>query len=303
MNDSLFLCEGTAWDSDGAFLRLRQPGAGAAALRLNPGTELRFRIRSKAQRYCLGYELVREDGRRPHPCPDSGAAERGYQCRRCFFQDEGRLVHNSHRGGDLPAGLRSFLARPQWLYIATFADGTTKVGTAADRRKVLRLTEQGALAAQYVARASNGLRVRILEDAVSAGLGLPQAVRSGHKCAALADPLAQATLETINAGHADDARAVLLERDQDEFDVVKESWPRPAAFEAVLQNRGAGLYPLPLSRGEHGLVLGGMLGSTALAATDDAGLSFLADLTALKGQRLEFGAYSTALPALQQPLF
>ncbi len=46
-----------------------------------------------------------------------------------------------------------------------------------------------------------------------------------------------------------------------------------------------------------------MLGSTALAATDDAGLCFLADLTALKGQRIEFGDFRTGLPALQQPLF
>ncbi|MCC9192576.1 DUF2797 domain-containing protein [Arthrobacter sp. zg-Y916] len=303
MTNSSFLCGGTGWDRDGAFLRLSDPAGQPAALRLGHGAELRFRIRSEAPRYCLGYELVHEEGRKPRACPDQAAAERGYQCRRCFFADEGRLVHNSHRGGDLPAGLRSFLARPQWLYIATFADGTTKVGTAADQRKTLRLTEQGALAAQYVARAANGLQVRILEDAVSSGLGLPQAVRSGHKCASLAAALPDTVLESINAGHADDARTLLLDREQQGFDVVKEAWTRPEAFDAVLQNPGAGLYPLPLGAGEHGLVLRGMLGSTALAATDDVGLSFLADLTALKGQRLELGAYSSALPALQEPLF
>lgn len=304
MHESMYLCGGTAWDGDGAFLRLFQPGGGAATLRLDPGTELRFRIRSEAPRYCLGYELVAEEGRKAQPCPEQAAAERGYQCRRCFFQDEGRLVHNSHRGGELPAGLRSFLARPQWLYIATFADGTTKVGTAADRRKVLRLTEQGALAAQYVARAANGLAVRVLEDAVSAVLGLPQAVRSGHKCASLAAPLPDVELHAINSGHADDARSVLLDREPDEFEVVKESWPRPAAFNTVLAGAGAGLYPLPLAAGEHGLALHGMLGSAALADTGDgAGLSFLADLTALKGQRIEFGTFRTTLPALQRPLF
>lgn len=303
MTSSVFLCGGTAWDGDGAFLRLAEPGGATAFLRLAPGTELRFRNRSEARRYCLGYELVREDGRTSHPCPDQACAERGYQCRRCFFQDEGRLVHNSHRGGDLPAGLRSFLARPQWLYIATFADGTTKVGTAADRRKVLRLTEQGALAAQYVARADNGIRVRVLEDTLSSALGLTQAVRSGHKCAALSAPLPSATLEAINAGHADAARTVLFDLGQDGFEVVKESWGRPREFDAVLQNHGAGVYPLQLTAGEHGLVLRGVLGNTALAGTDDAGLDFLADLTSLKGQRLELGDYSTSLPALQEPLF
>ena len=302
MTNSMYLCGGTAWDEEGAFLRLLQSG-GRSMLRLAPGAELRFRIRSEAARYCLGYELVRDDGRKNQPCPGNAAAERGYQCKRCFFQDEGRLVHNSHRGGGLPAGLRSYLARPQWLYIATFADGTTKVGTAADRRKILRLTEQGALAAQYVARAANGLQVRVLEDEISAALGLPQAVRAGHKCAALAAPLPDEELRAVNSGHADGARAVLFDRDPEGFEVVKESWPRPAAFATVLEEDAPGLYPLALSTGDHGLRIRGMLGSTALTATDDAGLHFLADLTALKGQRIELGAFATNLPALQQPLF
>ena len=55
MTNAMYLCGGTAWDDDGAFLRLSQPG-GRSTLRLGPGTELRFRIRSEAPRYCLGYE-------------------------------------------------------------------------------------------------------------------------------------------------------------------------------------------------------------------------------------------------------
>ncbi|MFJ2507278.1 DUF2797 domain-containing protein [Arthrobacter citreus] len=302
MTNAMYLCGGTAWDDDGAFLRLSQPG-GRSTLRLGPGTELRFRIRSEAPRYCLGYELLGEEGRAAQPCPGNAPAERGYQCRRCFFQDEGRLVHNSHRGGELPAGLKNYLARPQWLYIATFADGTTKVGTAADQRKMLRLTEQGAMAAQYVARAANGQAVRVLEDVVSGALGLPQAVRAGHKCAALASPLPDEELKTINAHHADAARAVLFDRDPEGFEVVKDTWQRPAAFGNVLQAPAPALYPVALSAGEHGLVIRGMLGSTALAVTDEPGLLFLADLTALKGQRVEFGDFRTHLPALQQPLF
>jgi len=303
MTDSTYLCSGTAWDEEGAFLRLEQPGGGRVTLRLAPGTELRFRNRSESARYCLGYELVRDEGRTSRPCPDGAAAERGYQCKRCFFHDEGRLVHNSHRGGELPQGLRSYLARPQWLYIATFADGTTKVGTAADRRKVLRLTEQGALAAQYVARAPNGVQVRVLEDEISAALSLPQGVRAANKCAALAAALPDDKLRAINAERAGAARTVLFDREPDGFEVVKETWMRPGAFEAVLAERGAVMYPLPLSTGAHGLIIRGMLGSTALAATDDAGLSFLVDLSVLKGQKIGFGAFRSDLPAVQQPLF
>lgn len=303
MSDLRCLCPGTAWDDGGAALRLQTPGGSTHLFRLDPGTELRFRIQPGSPRYCLGYDLVRETGRGSHPCPAQAPAERGYQCGSCFARDEGRLVHNSHRGGPLPAGLRSYLSRPQWLYIATFADGTTKVGTAADQRRVLRLTEQGAVVAQYVARAADGLRVRILEDTVSSGLGLTQAVRSGAKCASLAAPLPAESITDINTAHADAARALLFTLDPEGFQVVKDSWPRPAAFDAVLGHGGAGIYPLPLASGEHGLLIHGLLGSTALVSTDSAELRFLADLTQLKGQRLELGRFRTALPALQESLF
>ena len=303
MSENTRLCGGTAWDDGGAFLKLQAPDGTQERLPLRPGTELRFRIRSEAPRCCLGYSLLRDSGRESYPCPAQAPAERGYQCGRCFARDEARLMHNSHRGGPLPPGLRNYLAGPQWLYIATFADGTTKVGTAADKRRVLRLTEQGAVAAQYVARAADGLRVRVLEDTVSSTLGLPQAVRSGHKCAALAAPLPAESVAEINTGHAEAARALLFTLDPQGFEVVKDSWSAPEAFADVLGHPSAGVYPLPLASGEHGLLIRGMLGSTALVATDDVGLSFVADLVQLKGRRLETGSFRSTLPALQEPLF
>ncbi|WP_312180038.1 DUF2797 domain-containing protein [Arthrobacter sp.] len=302
LSNSSYLCGGTAWDAYGADLLLQAPDGTAERLPLRPGAELRFRIRSEAPRYCLGYELVRESGRESHACPAQAPAERGYQCGSCFARDEARLMHNSHRGGPLPAGLRNYLAGPQWLYIATFANGTTKVGTAAEKRRVLRLTEQGAVAAQYVARTTDGLRVRVLEDTVSSALGLPQAVRSGSKCAALAAPLPAESVAEINIGHAEAARALLFTLDPAGFEVVKDTWTPPQAFADVL-GQPAGVYPLPLTAGEHGLLIRGMLGPTALVATDDVGLSFLADLTQLKGQRLELGGFQSELPALQEALF
>lgn len=303
MSASRFLCAGTAWDERGALLRLQGPDGTPHPLRLDPGTELRFRVLAGPGRCCLGYDLVQEAGRRSHTCPEQAAAVRGFQCGRCFARDESRLVHNSHRGGPLPAGLRRYLARPQWLYVATFADGTTKVGTAAESRRILRLTEQGAVAARYVARAANGMRVRVLEDAVSSQVGLTQAVRSSNKCAALAAPLAPETLTDLNTGHAEAVRAFLLTLEPEGFEVLRETWSRPAAFDTVLGHRGAGLYPQPLSTGEHGLLIHGMLGSSALAATDDVGPTFLADLGQLRGHRLELGPYRSTLPALQPALF
>lgn len=70
------------------------------------------------------------------------------------------------------------MAQPHWLYLATFADGTTKVGTTAGPRKRSRLAEQGALFATYLAASPDGRRVRFLEDALTSRLGLTQTVRA-----------------------------------------------------------------------------------------------------------------------------
>ena len=82
------------------------------------------------------------------PVPAGQGAERGFQCGACFARDDLRHMHDFHRSGHAPAGMRDYLAQPHWLYIATFADGTTKVGTASERSKWRRLAEQGAVVAQ-----------------------------------------------------------------------------------------------------------------------------------------------------------
>ncbi len=77
--------------------------------------------------------------------------------------------------------------QPHWLYLATFADGATKVGTAAEPRKQSRLDEQGALFATYRTKSPNGHAVRHLEDALSHDLHVPQTVRAATKLKALAN--------------------------------------------------------------------------------------------------------------------
>ncbi|MCC9176385.1 DUF2797 domain-containing protein [Arthrobacter sp. zg-Y750] len=302
-----FLCSGTSWDASGPALALHTPNGMPHRLRLEPGTEVRFRVLEgpgAASRFCLGSWQVNDGGGQSHtPCPAQAAAERGYQCGQCFARDEVRGMHNSHRTVSVPETLRRYLDQPHWLYVATFADGSTKVGTAADPRKHLRLVEQGGVRASYVARAVNGLTVRVLEDTVTSRLGLPQAVRAGAKAAALARPLAAAELDFLNTEAAQDVRDLLDSTGIEGFATVEERWEPPAQFATVLE-AACELYPCDPGTGEHGMVIVAVLGPTALVRVDGEQTLFAADLSRLKGRRLLTGAgYRTPLPALQSALF
>ena len=129
-----YLGAGVSWAGDGAFLALRSPGGESPRQRLDAGTVLAYRVlpgENGALRHCLGSVKVQDRNTRIfEPCPGHCAAERGYQRGRCFARDDWRLIHNSHRSGIAPPGLKLYLAQPHWLDVATFADGTTKVGTA-----------------------------------------------------------------------------------------------------------------------------------------------------------------------------
>lgn len=302
-----FLCSGTSWDATGPGLALHTPDGRPQRLRLEPGTELRYRIPDAADgaapRFCLGSWQVNDAGGQSHtPCPGQATAERGYQCGPCFARDEVRGMHNSHRSESIPETLRRYLDQPHWLYVATFADGSTKVGTAADPRKQLRLVEQGAVRASYVARAANGLTVRVLEDTVTSVLGLPQAVRAGAKAAALVRPRAAAELDALNKEAAGSVRDLLAGTGIGGFSTVEERWEPPAQFAAVL-DAACEPYPCDPGSGEHGMVISAVLGPTALVRVDGEQTLFAADLSRLKGRRLHTGSYRTELPALQAALF
>ncbi len=302
-----YLSAGVTWDDDGPCLALRSPEGESRHLRLDAGTALSYRVlpgEDGALRHCLGSVTVQDRyTRTAEPCPGHSVAERGYQCGSCFARDDWRLVHNVHRSGIAPPGLKLYLEQPHWLYIATFADGSTKVGTAADGRKHLRLVEQGAVAARYVARADNGRVVRVLEDLVTREAGLVQAVRSGAKAAALAQPLEAGILDRTNSGHAAAVRDLLAGTDLAGFTVVAETFQRPEQAGAVLSASGAVAYPLDPGSGEHAMVIQAMVGAAALVTVEGSDTPFLADLARLKGRRLQLGAFHTRLPALQTALF
>jgi hypothetical protein len=326
VTDTRYLVHGVFWDgppaaapaSDGGHpvLRLQRlspqhpPASGSAfsgsdfrELRLDAGTRLGFRL-ADGGKLCLGHAKVFSPTEREHvPCPDRSPAARGSQCERCFLVDDSRLIHDFHRGGRVPPGLRSYLMQPHWLYVATFAGGASKIGTASQLRKWNRLAEQGAVVARYVARAEDGRVVRILEDMVTREAGLPQQVRSAAKAAALTGPRPGGELNGLNRRLAEEIRALLAGTAVGGFEPVDEQWVRPGQAARLCKASARHAYPHGMDGGSHGFTLKALCGSHGLAAIDGSGLDFVVNLGLLKARRVELGEFSSDVPAVQEALF
>lgn len=313
MTDIPYLVHGVFWDgapagpgqSDGEspVLRLQHPDGGFRELPLSAGTNLGFRALGGGK-FCLGHHKVHSPSERDHVlCPAHAAAVRGSQCERCFAVDDSRLIHDFHRGGRVPPGLRSYLMQPHWLYVATFADGASKVGTASHPRKWNRLAEQGAVVARYVAKANDGRVVRVLEDMVTTAAGLPQQIRSAAKAAALAGPAPAVGLDARNAELAQEVRTLLSLSAVEGFAVAEEQWVRPAQADPIISPGRRHAYPHDLSEGPHGFRITSLSGAHALAEIEGSELEFVVSLGLLKARRIELGNHSSEIPAVQESLF
>jgi hypothetical protein len=164
--------------------------------------------------------------------------------------------------------------------------------------------------ASYVAHAEDGRVVRVLEDIVTRDLGLVQQVRSAAKVAGLVEPRAAVELSSVNRQHAGRVRELLGGLAMSGYAVVEEEWERPALADILCTAR-TGLrhpYPATFDGGGHGLRVRSLSGAIALAGLPDASGndiegSFVADLGALKGRKIEFAPHTTEVPALQDSLF
>nr|WP_217508977.1 DUF2797 domain-containing protein [Pseudarthrobacter sp. C4D7] len=294
----------TPIDDGGApVLRLQSPAGDFRELSLRPGSRLGLHV-VEPGRFCLGHIQVQSARSRRHIlCHSAAPAVRGKQCERCFVLDESRLMHDFHRGGRVTPGLRDYLMQEHWLYVATFAGGTTKVGTASGPRKWNRLAEQGAAAARYVARAQDGRVVRILEDLVTARLGLTQQVRSAAKGEALLQPLPAEALDAVNAGAAGDVRALLAGTAVNGFQTVEEQWLRPGHADALFGRSPRHAYPHALDRGQHGFDVAAISGANILARLDGTDARFVVDLSRLAARTVVLGEYASEVPAVQESLF
>lgn len=308
MTDARHLVHGVFWDGPAtpgtpAVLRLQDAAGAFSDLVLDAGTRLGLRVVTQG-RHCLGHHRVHGPSERDHViCPEHAPAERGHQCGPCFAVDDSRLIHDFHRGGRVPPGLRAYLMQQHWLYVATFAHGASKIGTASHLRKWHRLAEQGAVAARYVARADDGRIVRLLEDLVTRDAGLPQQIRSTAKAAGIVAPVAALDLETRNAVVAGRVRALLGVAGGEGYDVVDEHWRRPGLAGAACTPGLRHPYPHDLAAGTHGFRLVSLSGSVALVRLDGAALDFVVNLGGLKGRIVELGDHRSPVPAVQESLF
>ncbi|MDQ0731297.1 DUF2797 domain-containing protein [Arthrobacter sp. B1I2] len=290
-------------DGGGPVLRLQSPEGDFRQLSLGPGGRLGFEV-VEPGRFCLGHVQVQSARSRSHIlCASGSPAARGKQCERCFVLDESRLMHDFHRGGRVTPGLRDYLMQEHWLYVATFAGGATKVGTASGPRKWNRLAEQGAASAAYVARAQDGRVVRILEDLVTADVGLTQQVRSAAKAEALLQPLRARDLHGTNARAAGEVRALLARTAVDGFEIVEEQWARPGQAGALYGSAQRHAYPHALDHGRHGFDITALSGANALARLDGSDAAFVVNLSQLAARTIVLGGYASQVPAVQEALF
>jgi hypothetical protein len=314
VTDTRYLVHGVFWDGPAPVpagasrgrppaMRLQDTGGALTELTLDAGTRLGFRL-AAAGKQCLGRHVVHGPADRDHIlCPARAAAAKGSQCEQCFVLDDSRLIHDFHRGGRVPPGLRAYLMQPHWLYVATFGNGASKVGTASHPRKWNRLAEQGAVVARYVAHAQDGRVVRLLEDMITRDAGLPQHGPAATKAAALLTPAAAVDLDALNGRLAGEARTRLAGAGGDGFAVVDEQWVRPVLSAKACAPAARHAYPHDLAAGAHGFRIDSLTGSIALAALDGSGLEFVVNLGQLKARVIELGDHGSDVPAVQEALF
>lgn len=273
------------------------------------GLELRFRLGEEAKRWCLGHRAFGGNGAVYIDClkpPKPGSKK----CVRCSIHDANFATNIHHAHTKSRDGLDPFvakhLAKTNLLYLAGFRDGSIKIGTTTAHRKDHRLSEQGAWLAQVVAIAEDGFVVREIEDLITEFAKVPQAVSGRRKLAGLMNPVSDSALGlTI----AETAKKVvgLVDRLADQRLVsTTDGWQFPGRENPAWKEPVE--YPLPLSRGNHHVVVVDACGRMVAlqrfrrdGTCDDE--IFLADLGQLFGYELEMGEYDSDEISVQSSLF
>lgn len=279
---------------------------------LTPGAYLGLRIPRDSEgelyRYCAGYTTGVSDapesaGIRRVPCPEGARIQRGQQCPRCTARDEFTALHSAHLyPGTLTESMRAYAMLEHRLYIATFPDGTHKVGTSSLHSTPRRLDEQAVATATYIALAPDGLAIRRAEDAVTALAKIPQVKQVASKYRAWTNPLPGAQLRTAHQEAVARAREALAELARTDPEVpltaLDEPWipslamNRPyAALRAQspepLAPCDSGLGDSGTEDGAAGFFCTGAAGQFLSAHTGDADAAFLVNTAAWRNVLVE----------------
>ena len=276
---------------------------------LTPGAYLGLRIPRDSEgelyRYCAGYTTgtsndaaTESAGIRRVPCPEGTRIQRGQQCPRCTARDEFTALHSAHLyPGTLTESMRAYAMLEHRLYIATFPDGTHKVGTSSLHSTPRRLDEQAVATATYIALAPDGLAIRRAEDAVTALAKIPQVKQVASKYRAWTNPLPGAQLRAAHQEAVARAREALAELVRTEPEVPLTALDEPWIPSLAMNRPYAALRaqsPEPLAPCDSGLESGsagffctGAAGQFLSAHTGDADAAFLVNTAAWRNVLVE----------------
>ena len=291
--------------------QLGVPSGVRVQIPLTPGAYLGLRIPRDSEgelyRYCAGYTTGTSDapesagtsaGIRRVPCPEGTRIQRGQQCPRCTARDEFTALHSAHLyPGTLTESMRAYAMLEHRLYIATFPDGTHKVGTSSLHSTPRRLDEQAVATATYIALAPDGLAIRRAEDAVTALAKIPQVKQVASKYRAWTNPLPGAQLRTAHQEAVARARGALAELARTEPEVPLTALDEPWIPSLAMNRPYAALRaqsPEPLAPCDPGLEIGaagffctGAAGQFLSAHTGDADAAFLVNTAAWRNVLVE----------------
>ena len=276
---------------------------------LTPGAYLGLRIPRDSEgelyRYCAGYTTGTSNDAAPEsagirrvPCPEGTRIQSGQQCPRCTARDEFTALHRAHLyPGTLTESMRAYAMLEHRLYIATFPDGTHKVGTSSLHSTPRRLDEQAVATATYIALAPDGLAIRRAEDAVTALAKIPQVKQVASKYRAWTNPLPGAQLRAAHQEAVARAREALAELARTEpeapLTALDEPWiPSLAMNRPYAALRAQSPEPLApcdpgLESGAAGFFCTGAVGQFLSAHTGDADAAFLVNTAAWRNVLVE----------------
>ena len=288
---------------------------------LTPGAYLGLRIPRDSEgelyRYCAGYTTGVSGDAAPEstpesapksgvtsagicrvPCPEGTRIQRGQQCPRCTARDEFTALHSAHLyPGTLTESMRAYAMLEHRLYIATFPDGTHKVGTSSLHSTPRRLDEQAVATATYIALAPDGLAIRRAEDAVTALAKIPQVKQVASKYRAWTNPLPGAQLRSAHQEAVARAREALAELARTEPEVPLTALDEPWIPSLAMNRPYAALRaqsPEPLApcdpgteSGAAGFFCTGAAGQFLSAHTGDADAAFLVNTAAWRNVLVE----------------
>lgn len=276
---------------------------------LTPGAYMGLRIPRDSEgelyRYCAGYTTGTSNDAAPEsagirrvPCPEGTRIQRGQQCPRCTARDEFTALHSAHLyPGTLTESMRAYAMLEHRLYIATFPDGTHKVGTSSLHSTPRRLDEQAVATATYIALAPDGLAIRRAEDAVTALAKIPQVKQVASKYRAWTNPLPGTQLRTAHQEAVARAREALAELARTDPEVPLTALDEPWIPSLAMNRPYAALRaqsPEPLAPCDSGLKIGaagffctGAAGQFLSAHTGDADAAFLVNTAAWRNVLVE----------------